>query len=110
MTREGQLWEDFLRGALADDPEWEKYLATLSPRTPLREALAGYLRLLKQRVAATPDEAIHAAELLAEIEARGLNSTDDLVAAVERRKRRPRPRRSRVNAARTVPGWEPGGV
>jgi hypothetical protein len=110
MTDEGQVWEAFLRGALSDDPEWAKYLSTLGPRTPLREAIAGYLRLLKTRVAVTPDEARKADQLLNEMQARGVKTTDDLVAAIERRRRPRRPRRTNGKPARPMPGWEPGGA
>jgi hypothetical protein len=73
----------FLLELLANDPEWAAHVASLSPRTSLRQAVEDYLRFLKARVALTPEEIATADRILAMMAERGYDTPDRMAEAIE---------------------------
>lgn len=101
MTKQAASWTSLLQETLADDPEWGPYVRGLSPSTPLRRAVAEYVRILSMRLAPTPRERQAAERILAEMERNGFESVDEYFEALDRgeirngsrRARRPQPAR-----------------
>jgi len=107
MANEQQPWDSFLRGMLADDPEWANYVATLSPRTPLNRAVEGYVQMLKSRVALTPEEAEAAEQILSAMQKQGFQDADEFLEALERGDVKPATRRRRRKLRGQLRGLEP---
>jgi hypothetical protein len=92
MTDKHERWLAFMRETLAEDPEWRRIYRDLKPNMPLRDAVEVYLGHLRSQVAPTPAEARRADRLLAALQARGLETPDQVLDGVEqslRRARRP---------------------
>jgi hypothetical protein len=78
-------WGTILRDTLADDPEWTEYVRSLSPKTPLRRAVAQYVHMLSSRLAPTPSEVRAAERLLTAMERSGVTNIDDFLDETQRR-------------------------
>lgn len=87
MANDGVSWEALLRETLTDDPEWSAYVRSLSPKTPLRRAVAGYVHMLSARLAPTPREIQAAERILAAMERSGAADIDEYLEATEPRRR-----------------------
>ncbi len=79
----GAQWSHALREAIDGDPEWERFVASLSPGMPLNAALASFVSQLKAWVAATDEEARDAKMLLARIEAGSIEDPEAFFTALE---------------------------
>jgi len=84
MGKQVESWTSLLRETLADDPEWGPYVRSLRPSTPLRRAVADYVRILSMRLAPTPRERRAAERILAEMERHGFGSVDEYFDALDR--------------------------
>jgi len=84
MTKQAASWTSLLQETLADDPEWGPYVRSLSPATPLRRAIADYVRILSMRLAPTPRERRAAERILADMERNGFGSVDEYFDALDR--------------------------
>jgi hypothetical protein len=73
----------FLLELLEDDPEWAAHVASLSPRTPLRQAVEDYLRFVKTRIALTDEEAAAADRILGMMAEKGYDTPDQVAEAIE---------------------------
>jgi hypothetical protein len=83
VTDNDEVWA-MMREALARDPDLRRETSNLNPRMPLSRAVAEYVRLLRERVAATPDEHEAADRILGEMEQRGITDPDAFLDAVRR--------------------------
>ena len=86
MKNEPRPFSKFLLDLLRDDPEWASYVASLSPKIPLRRAVEEYLRFVKERLGLTAEEIEAADRILALMEKHGYGSADEMVEAVARGK------------------------
>jgi hypothetical protein len=77
-------WGAILRDTLADDPEWTEYVRSLSPRTPLRRAVAQYVHRLSSRLAPTPSEVRAAERVMAALAHGGVANIDDFLDEAQR--------------------------
>lgn len=109
MTND-ERWTSFLRGIASDDPEWAAYLATLSPKTPLSQAVKGYVRILTSRYLLTPEELAAAGRILEAMEEHGFTDADQFIDALDRGEIGPPNRRGRGRIRAKQAGWEPGGA
>lgn len=75
----GVLWTEIL----ADDPDWAAYVEGLSPKTPLRRAVADYVHALTSRLAPTPAERRAAEQVLHAMEHSGFDTIDEYFAVLE---------------------------
>ena len=73
----------FLLELLEDDPEWAAHVASLNPRTPLRQAVEDYLRFVKTRIALTEEEAAAADRILGMMAEKGYDTPDQVAEAIE---------------------------
>jgi len=101
MTDEHERWLAFMRETLANDPEWRRIYRDLKPTMPLRDAVEVYLGHLRSQVAPTPAEARRADRLLAALQARGLETPDQVLDGVERSLSRPRREASRTRQSQS---------
>jgi hypothetical protein len=85
MKDDGSPLAALLTQVLADDPDWAAYVRNLSPRTPLRRAVADYVHILSARLAPTPRELKAAERILAAMERSGFDTVDEFFGAAEDR-------------------------
>jgi hypothetical protein len=83
MTNEDEIWA-LMREGIARDPDLKRKLEALNPRMSLSRAIAEYVRIVREHVAATPDEAEAADRILDQMEERGITDADAFLDAVRR--------------------------